>query len=167
MNQLDTEINNIIMQELGLEVGVGNRIVDQDTGAAIRFRGKDIVAPGFFNGRSVEFDPINNGKMVTSLFDRFLQIHSEESDIYVSTFYPIDDSKCIECRMSDQTNIRSGSYDRDGLRYTDIMIQLNGGRSSDLKKYDEVPKPVTVKKRGNGNGNPTHTKTTRNRKQSS
>lgn len=164
MNQLDTEINTIIMQELGLEVGIGNRIVDQDTGGTIRFRGKDVMAPGFYNGRSVEFDPINNGKMMNSLFDRFLETHSEQSDVYVSTFYSIDDSNCIECRMSDQTSIRSGSYDREGLKYADIIIQLNGGRSSDLSKYDEVPKPTIVKKRGNGNGNKSNTRTTRNRK---
>lgn len=164
MNQLDTEINNIIMQELGLEIGIGNRIVDQDTGGAIRFKGKDVMAPGFYNGRSIEFDPINNGKMMNSLFNRFLETHSEESDVYVSAFYSIDESNCIECRMSDQTSIKSRSYDRESLKYADIIIQLNGGRSSDLSKYDEVPKPTTVKKRGNGNGNTTNTKTARNRK---
>ena len=164
MNQLDTEINTIIMQELGLEVGLGIKITDQDTGDAIRFRGKDVVAPGFFNGRSVEFDPINNPKMMNSLFNRFLESHSEESDTYVSTFYPIESSNCIECRMSDQTSIRSKSYDRECLKYADIIIQLNGGRSSDLSKYDEVPKPTAVKKRGNGNANKSNTRTARDRK---
>lgn len=162
MNQLDTEINNIIMQELGLEVGIGNRIVDQDTGDAIRFRGKDVVAPGFFNGRSIEFDPVNNGRMMNSLFGKFLENHSEESDVYVSTFYSIEESNCVECRMSDQSSIRSRSYDRDSLKYADIMIQLNGGRSSDLSRYDKVPKPTTIKKRGNGNGNKSNPKTARN-----
>lgn len=164
MNQLDIEINTIIMQELGLEIGLGNRITDQDTGNAIRFRGKDVVAPGFCNGRSVEFDPVNNPKMMNSLFNRFLETNSEESDVYVSTFYPIDSSNCIECRMSDQTSIRSKSYNRDSLKYADVMIQLNGGRSSDLSKYDEVPKPTTVRKRGNGNANRTNTRTARNSK---
>lgn len=163
MNTLDTEINNIIMQELGLEVGVGNRIIDQDTGCGIRFKGKEVVAPGFINGRSIEFDPVNNLNMMSKFFGHFLDVHSEESDVHVSTFYSIDDSNCIECRMSDQSSIRSRSYDRDALRYADIVIQLNGGRSSDLSKYDVVPKP-TVKKRGNGNGNKSNAKTARNRK---
>ena len=101
---------------------------------------------------------------MNSLFNRFLETNSEESDVYVSTFYPIDSSNCIECRMSDQTSIRSKSYNRDSLKYADVMIQLNGGRSSDLSKYDEVPKPTTVRKRGNGNANRTNTRTARNSK---
>ena len=164
MNPLDTEVNNIIMQELGLEVGIGNRVIDQDTGSAIKFRGKNVMAPGFFNGRDIEFDPVNNPKMMSKLFGCFLDVHSEESDVYVNTFYPIDDSNCIECAMSDQSKIRSKSYDRDSLRYADIIIQLNGGRSSDLAKYDVVPKATTVKKRGNGNDNKSNTKTARNSK---
>lgn len=166
MNSLDAEINGIIMQEIGLEIGVGNRVIDQDTGVAIQFKGRNVVAPGFTNGRNtIEFDPVNNSKMMDKFFGYFLDRQAEEGNVAVSTFYNIDDTKdkgAIECRMTDESTIKSGSYSRESLKYADIIIKLNGGRSSDLSKYDVVT--ATTVKRGKINGNKSNTKTARNRK---
>jgi len=168
MNPSDVEINNLIMREIGLEVDSAHRIVDQDTGMAMKFRGMNIMAPGAYCGRNaIEFDPHNNKKMMNLLFGYFVEKHSEESDVYVSTFYSVDkgnDKGSVECRMSDQTTIVSKPYTRDSLKYADIITQLNGGESPDLKQYDTV-RETTVKRKGNNSGkNKSNPKTAKNSK---
>lgn len=148
MNQTDLNINNIIMQEIGLEVSASNRIIDQDTGMTMTFGGREIVAPGVYGGfNTVEFDPYNNKRMMNRLFGYFLEKHAEESDVGVMTYYSVDkgDKGSIECRMSDQSTIRSKPYIRDSLKCADIIIQLNGGEAPDFSEYDTV-KETTVKK---------------------
>lgn len=168
MNQSDIEINNLIMREIGLEVGPGQCIVDQDTGISIGFHGMNIKAPGAYCGRnSIEFDPHNNKKMMNLLFGYFLDKHSKESDVYVSAFYNVDNGNntgSIECRMSDQSTIRSKNYKRDSLKCADIITQLNGGSSPNLEAYDTVKEStITKKKRSNkSDKNKSNSKTTKN-----
>ena len=151
MNELDREINTLIMQEIGLEVGENQRIYDQDSGIAIRVNGMDVVAPGSFRGRqTIEFDPHNNRKLMGCLFDYFLEKRAEETDVDVLTYYNKDQSNNagqIECRMSDNQTVTSKSYKRDSLKYTDIIMQLNGEESVDLSKFDVLPDKSTVKKK--------------------
>lgn len=151
MNSTDLEINNMIMREIGLEVSHDKRIIDQDTGANISFKGMDVVAPGAYCGRNaIEFDPYNNNKMMNLLFGYFLDKHSEESDVSVTTYYNVNssdkDKAAIECRMSDMSKIRSKDYTRDSLKCTDIILQLNGNENPDLTKYDVPKEAPTVKK---------------------
>lgn len=154
MNEKDLEINSLIMREMGLEIGPGNRIVDQDTQLALTLGAQGIVAPGAYCGRqNVEFDPYNNRKMMGNLFGMFLEKYSDESDIDVLTYYNVNDNKKdqtgqIECRMSNNTVITSKPYIRDSLKYADIILQLNGETNVDLSKYDGIPNPPAVKKRG-------------------
>lgn len=150
MNATDKEINTLIMQEIGLEVGSRQRIYDQDTGAVIKINGMDVVAPGSYCGnKAMEFDPHNNRKMMSQLFGLFLEKYSEETDIDVLIYYNVDDvdSKSkIECVLSNNEVITSKPYTRDSLKYTDIIMQLNGGDAGDLTKYDTIPTKETVKK---------------------
>lgn len=166
MTQKDLEINNLIMQEIGLEVGIGNKIVDQDTGAALAFKGMTVIAPGTHSHNAIEFDPYNNKKMMSNLFGYFLDKHSEESDVDVLTYYNVDhDSKrsSIECKLSDQTCIKSKPYTRDSLKYADIIIQLNGGDAPDFDQYDiEKPHTTVRKKRSTNAKNKSNTKTAKN-----
>ena len=169
MTELDKEVNNLIMQEIGLEVGRDQRIYDQDTGSSIRINGMDVIAPGCYAGhKAVEFDPHNNRKMMNQLFGYFLNKYSDETDIDVLSYYNVNtlDGEKIECKMSDNSTIRSKPYKRDSLKYTDIIMQLNGDNSEDLNKYDQIPNTKTVKgrtKRGvSSNGNKTNRKTAKN-----
>lgn len=149
MNINDKEINTLIMQEIGLEVGPRQRVYDQDTGAAIRINGMDIVAPGCNGGRqAVEFDPYNNRKMMGQLFSHFLEKYAEETDVDCQTFYNVDSGTNgkVQCRLSDNTILTSKPYQRDSLKYMDIIMQLNGDASPDLEKYDVLPDKETVKK---------------------
>ena len=169
MNEMDLEVNRLLMREMGLEVGNGQRIIDQDTGISMKFKGMDIVAPGHYGGNgSIEFDPHNNRRMMSTLFGYFLEKHSDESDVDVLTYYNIDgdnNKSSIQCKMSDHSLITSKPYLRDSLKCADIIIQLNGGASPNLEKYDIEPQPTTVKRRGATSGkNKSNTKTAKNSK---
>lgn len=139
MNELDKKANILIMQEIGCEVGPRQRIYDQDTGDAIKINGSDVVAPGNYAGpQSMEFDPYNNRKMMGQIFSHFLKKNSEETGVDVVAFYNVGngDNSSIECRLSDNRVIRSNEYSRDSLKYTDIIMQLNGDGATDLKVFD-------------------------------
>ena len=167
MNQIDLNINNLIMREIGLEVGTGHRIIDQDTGATMTFGGRDIVAPGIYGGsNAIEFDPYNNKRMMNRLFGYFLEKHADESDVEVTTYYNVDKGEkgSIECKMSDHTTITSKPYIRESLKCADIIIQLNGGEAPDFSEYDTVNEPP-VKKRSSTNAkNKSNSKAAKNSK---
>ena len=155
MDQIDIEVNNLIMREMGLEVGRGNRIVDQDTGMPVLIRGMNLTAPGCYTGNnSMEFDPHNNKRLMNLLFGYFLNKHSEESDVDVLTYYNVDsgNKSYIECKMSDNSTITSRAYSRDSLKYTDIITQLNGDESPNLSMYD-CEKQNTVKNKRSSSTN--------------
>lgn len=168
MNQKDLEINNLIMQEIGLEIGIGNKIVDQDTGAVLAFKGMTVIAPGTYSHNAIEFDPYNNKKMMSNLFGYFLDKHSEESDVDVLAYYNVDHDShksSIECKLSDQTRIKSKPYTRDSLKYADIIIQLNGGVAPDFDQYDTEKQQTAVRKKRSTNAkNKSNTKTAKDSK---
>ncbi len=155
MTNNEKEINNIIMQEIGLEIGQASKIIDQDTGMALKINGADVVAPGCFRGRqSIEFNPYNNRRMMNSLFGYFLEKHSDETGVEVVTFYDVpsyEPSKgSIKCVLNDNTTIQSGDYMRDGLKYADIIVQLNGGEANSLQDYDSPIEKDIIKKPSRG-----------------
>jgi hypothetical protein len=169
MTNNDLEINTLIMREMGLEIGPKERIFDQDTGVAIKINGMDVVAPGCYGGRqSVEFDPHNNKKMMSQLFQYFLSKHSEETDVDVMTYYNVDNGPkgSVECKLSNNETITSASYMKDSLKYTDIMIQLNGDNPPDLSKYDVAPESKNVRRKNTRSGsnakNKSNSKTAKN-----
>ena len=149
MTEMEREINTLIMQEIGLEVGRDQKICDQDTGDVLRINGMDIVAPGSYCGKqSIEFDPYNNRKMMGQLFGHFLEKYSDETGVDALSYYNVDTGReaKVECRMSDDTVISSKAYGRDSLKYTDIIMQLNGGEA-DLSKYDVPQIKETIKRK--------------------
>ena len=151
MNAKDKEINRIIMNEIGLEIGSDNKIYDQDTGEQITIGGISLRAPDTYGGKdSMEFDPHNNRKQMRNLFEYFLEKNSElEEEPGVVNYYDKDNNGTtgkVECRRVDNTLITSKSYMRDSLKYTDIMIQMNGG-DADLDRFDTPIVKETVKKK--------------------
>lgn len=153
MDNKDIQINRMIMEEIGLDVGEYNRIIDQDTGLEISMKGQYIVAPGSYCGHNaIEFDPYNNRKMMNQFFSYFIKKVSLESENEVLTYYNIngdDNTKGqIECRLSDNQIIRSGAYSKDSLRYADLIMRLNGRDDVDLSEYDmSINKPIAGVKR--------------------
>lgn len=146
MNDTDKNVNMLFMREIGLEVRKGQRIYDQDTGLPVTINGMSIVAPGFYGGRrSIEFDPYNNRKLMGQLFGYFMDKQSDETGVEVTAYYNVDNH--IECRMADNEIIKSKPYQRDSLKYLDIIMQINGGRE-DLSSYDIKAENPAVKKKG-------------------
>ena len=151
MNEMDKEINNLILREVGFEVGTGNKIYDQDTGMPVRINGLQMMAPGSYIPRqSLEFDPYNNRKLMGQIFNYFIDKQSEEGGPEVITYYNKDDTKDggkVECRFNDNTTISSNQYGRDTLKYADLIMRLNGDDNPDLSKYDvPIVKETVVKK---------------------
>ena len=147
MNELDMEINDTIMREIGLEPDSKNRICDQDTGAKIQINGMSVVKAGCYGGKnSMEFDPHNNRKLMNDLFGYFLNKYEDETGESIMSYYNVDDVKGknkIEVKLDDETTITSHSYKRDSLKYADIIMQMNGENKNniDLSKYDtDLPK---------------------------
>ena len=153
MNEKDLEINTMIMREIGLEIGHGNKIVDQDTGVPLTVGTSYLIAPGAYCGRqNMEFDPYNNRKLMGNLFGLYLEKYADESGIDCSTYYDVhgdrkSQASSIECRMSDNTLVTSKPYIRDSLKYADIILQLKGEEDVDLSEYDGLPEAPAVKRR--------------------
>lgn len=155
MNQIDKEINEIIMNEMGLDIGLESRIYDQDTMRPIEVNGMKVMAPGVYGGKqSVEFDPYNNRKQMSYLFSYYTKKFAEENGKEVIASYAVDDDNGkgkIECRLENNEIISSGSYQRDTLKYADMIMKMNGdpNPSQTIAKYDvpfEKKEPAPKKK---------------------
>lgn len=131
------KIKNIIMQEIGLDVGSDNCIYDQDTGVKLSINGSDVVYKKT-NRNQVEFDPYNNKKMMDQLFGYFLSKYSEETEVEAITYYPVaeENGNRLECVLNNDCVLRSKDYMRDALQYADIILQLNGGDTKELNNLD-------------------------------
>ena len=140
MNNIDKDVNTLIMREVGLEVGPGGRICDQDSGMPIKIYGMEVVAQGVYAGKqAIEFDPYNNRRMMGYIFNYFIDKQYEETGVEVIAYYNKDDNPSggkIECKLDDNTVLTSAQYTRDTLKYTDIIMRLNGENNPNLEQYD-------------------------------
>lgn len=141
MEEKDLKINNLLMEEMGLEEGERRRIFDQDSGIQYQFKGKDIVSPGSQSGKSaVEFDPINNSKMMNLMFGGFIdKLVEEESIPGVASYYTVPESdNRIRAKIlfDDKTSIQSNPYKNETVCYADLVLRLNGDENVDLSEYD-------------------------------
>lgn len=161
MLDIDYKLNMKVMQEMGLEEGDRRRVIDQDTEEICCLGNKDIVTPGSQSGKNaIEFDPVNNPRMMNKLFAEFVDKLYEEESIDSScvsygTFQDKNTKKnTARAIFEDGSTIESGSYKNEGLALIDIVFQLNGEENVDLTEYDNVDrskpapvKPKTVKKK--------------------
>lgn len=143
MNELDLKINSRLMEEMGFEEGDRRRVIDQDSGIQYTIKGKDIVSPGNQGGKqSIEFDPVNNVRMMNYLFGEFVnKLEEEESIPPVSTYYTMldeRDSSRVKAKilMDDNKILESKPYRNETIAYADLVLQLNGEENVDLSEYD-------------------------------
>lgn len=145
------DVNKIIMDEIGLEVTRHGLIRDQDTGSNISINSHPLVAPNMGGRGKLEFDPYNDRKMMVALFNHFLTKVEEDEDKSVVVYYDVNSEKenkgRVECKMSDNTIIASKDYQRDSLKYLDIIMQMNGEKSPDLREFDVPQQKEAVKRR--------------------
>ena len=145
------DVNKIIMDEIGLEVTRHGMIRDQDTGSNISINGHPLVAQNLGGKGKAEFDPYNDRKMMVALFNHFLTKVEEDEDKSVVVYYDVNSEQAnkgrVECKMSDNTVISSGEYQRDSLKYLDIIMQMNGEETPNLKEFDVPQVKESVKRR--------------------
>ncbi len=144
MTELDKKINRQIMEETGLEENSSNFIVDQDTGVQYQMRGKNIISPGnrrnFSDKRSIEFDPINNPRMMNYIFSEFIdKLQTEDAIPPVSNFCTITagtDLHVAKILLEDGSVIQSSPYKNETTCYADLVFRLNGEEDINLSDYD-------------------------------
>lgn len=151
MDELSLKFNKMIMEEMGIEIGDGRRLYDQDTGIKLQFDGKDLVAPGSFIGRDVqEFDPYNSTRMMAQMFSYYTEklVENGEADEY-NVIYSVDtgNGKGHVEMKNDDDKLISKDYCRDQCKYADLILQLNGDTDPNLKEFDIPKTKKTVKKK--------------------
>lgn len=139
-------MNNLLYQlmtEIGLEVDSELRIVDQDDGNIIMFKGKSLkvsidgIRQPFIGRNDILFDPITNFKVMNNLFSYFIHKTSVDEGRYFSIFYPVNlpnGTTYIEIK-EDNNIIRSNAYMNPCLAYIDLIFRING-ESYNLSMYD-------------------------------
>ena len=151
MDDLSLKFNNLMIQEMGFEIGPNKRLYDQDTGMMLHLDGKQLVAPGCVSGKEVqEFDPYNSTKMMSQLFSYYTDklVQNGESTEY-NVIYNVDIGNGrgrIEMR-NDEDIIKSALYTRDQCKYADLILRLNGDENPNLKEFDIPKSKKTIKKK--------------------
>lgn len=152
MLDIDLELNTRIMKEMGLEEGERRRVVDQDTEEVCSLGSRDIVTPGSQSGKNaVEFDVINNPRMMNKLFAEFVDKLSEEGSLDSScvSFGTYQDKitkkNTARVMFEEGDIIESRAYKNEGLCLADLVFQLNGEEDVDLSEYDIERKPSAAK----------------------
>lgn len=156
MDELSTKFNNLMLSEMGLEVGAQRRLYDQDTGDALQFEGKNLYAPGHTppHPDCQEFDPYNSYKMMYQMFSYYTAKLADAGEIpEYSVIYNTDASNGkgrVEIK-NNTDKITSDAYQRDQCRYADLILRINGEEDpmSILKEFDIPKAKDSVKKNSN------------------
>ena len=143
MLDIDLKLNLLLMNELGLEEGERRRVIDRDDGEICCLGVRDIVTPGSQSGKNaVEFDPINNPKMMNKLFAEFVdKLYEEESiDSSCVSFGTYQDKithkNTARAMFEDGSYLESKPYSNEGLCLADLVFRINGEENVDLTEYD-------------------------------
>ena len=148
MEDKDIEINTRLMEEFGLEQGIRRRIYDHETGDIRLMKGKEIVAPGAIPGKNtLEFDPINNTRMMNFFFGSYIQAMEEEDLLGGSVMsYSVIPSKSpgkikavLKINPEDGSPIKeisSRPYKNETSCMADLVCRINGDDDVDMSEYD-------------------------------
>ena len=148
MEDKDIEINTRLMEEFGLEQGTRRRIYDHETGDIRLMKGKEIVAPGAIPGKNtLEFDPINNTRMMNFFFGSYIQAMEEEDLLGGSVMsYSVIPSKSpgkikavLKINPEDGSPIKeisSRPYKNETSCMADLVCRINGDTEVDMSEYD-------------------------------
>lgn len=139
MNELEYEL----LLAIGLSVDSNCNLIDQDYGTIVYLNGKNIKAKRgaiepFIRRTDVYFDPVNNVKLMRTLFQYFINKINDLDNRYFSVFFPVfkdNGSTAIEIK-SETESFRSDYYYNESLRYIDLIFKISGYEYVDMKKYD-------------------------------
>ena len=135
-----------MMQEIGLELGPNNYVVDQDTGDMLSFKGKkarftpEDQTP-IIHRDDIPFDPLNNPNMMSQLFNYYTNKLEEQDGRYIVVAYPSSQERTekgtVSCKEGN-TTVQSDEYYKDSLKYGSLICKLNGGDEK-FNEYDQAP----------------------------
>lgn len=141
-------INNLtyqLMCEIGLEVDQEMRLVDQDLGNVIMFKGKTLKVnlggqrQPFIGRNDILFDPVNNYKIMSTIFAYYVQKLTNLEGRYFNIFYavPLPSGKTYAEIKENMKVIRSGTYFNPCIAFIDLVFRLNN-EEYDLSAYDSI-----------------------------
>lgn len=139
-------LNKKIMEEMGLDV-VDKKVIDQDFGTFVQFKGKFLSAPQFNHMRGcINFDPYNSTILMNHLFGLFAKKYEYDTGNSIQFTYQKEygnEGSSLVVILSNQIQIESFVYKRNTLRYIDIIMKLNGDEHPEvfLKQFDIPRQP--------------------------
>lgn len=132
--ELEKSINLKLIRALGFDISSNGNVCDQDTFSPIRFKHKylkyaDIDQNLPFHNNDIVFDPLNNFKLLTSLFDIHLK-YCQQCGMNIYTHYPeetiLGDIKCTSiCIMTDMRKYMTEYYPNVVCAYADAILHLD------------------------------------------
>lgn len=132
--ELEKSINLKLIRALGFDISSNGYICDQDTFSIIRFKYKhlkyvdeDQNIP--FHNNDILFDPLNNFKLLTTLFDMHLK-YCQQCGMIIYTHYPeevmMGDIKCTSiCIVADTRKYMTEYYTNIICAYADAILHLD------------------------------------------
>lgn len=155
MIKTDVKLSRMLMSDMGLTEDENHRIVDLESGEICAMGTKDVVAPGYSERSTIEFDPINNPRLMNTLFMEFIDKLQEEevieeAPISFGTYQvPGTNKNVARITMDNGTTIESRPYKTEGLCYAELVKKLNGDEDDDFTKYDSLNRktPASIKPR--------------------
>ena len=152
INNIEKDINLMLFQALGFDVTNGF-VISQDTFTNIVFRGRYLKYNSNPNEQLIIhvndllFDPINNLKLATDLFARFLYTEGQENNLYVQAYYTTTkgDTTFLTVKKVDRCvvdTIESDCYYNPSYCYIELILKIYGidctvklHRLEELKSY--------------------------------
>lgn len=139
MNDLEYQL----LLTIGLSVDANHNLIDQDYGTIVYLNGKNIkvkrgpVEP-FIRKTDIYFDPLNNMKLMRSLFQYFINKIHDLDNRYFSVFFPVyGDNGAIAIEIKSETeSFKSDYFHNESLRYMDLIFKISGYDHINLKQYD-------------------------------
>ena len=138
-------VSHKIFRIMGLDVDSSNKVIDQDTCRPIEFKGKSIKYTSDPNKNlliaknDILFDPINNSRLMSTLFGYYLTKLEENEGIAFDSYYTKNGNEgrtALELKNENE-KITSKYYTNDSIKYIDIILKLNGDSDIDLSEYDK------------------------------
>ena len=143
------QLTELLIKEIGLEVNENGYIIDQDYDNELIINGKKLRY--CFNNvlkinpvKEIEFNPLQNSKLMYKLFLYYLEKLNMYDDRYFPTFYSIPGKgnnygKFSMCAKENNGYIfESKYYYNECLRYLDLILTIGGYTDIDFSQYDIV-----------------------------
>lgn len=139
MNELEYQL----LLAIGLSVDVNHNLIDQDYGTIVYLNGKNIKAKRgsiepFIRKTDVYFDPINNVKLMRTLFQYFINKINNLDNRYFSVFFPVSkENGLISIEIKSELEcFKSDYFYNESLRYIDLIFKISGYDYINIKQYD-------------------------------